>query len=68
MNLLALAAALVLAEAAPPSSVEGMAPVPGRPNLLVSGVPEDKPALGAYRTVALGLEGCSAKVSATRCG
>jgi dipeptidyl aminopeptidase/acylaminoacyl peptidase len=40
MNVLALAAALVLADATPPSTVEGMAPVPGRPNLLVSGVPE----------------------------
>jgi dipeptidyl aminopeptidase/acylaminoacyl peptidase len=45
MNLLVLAAALVLADAAPPSSVEGMAPVPGRPNLLVSGVPEIPAAL-----------------------
>ncbi|HEU4384575.1 MAG TPA: alpha/beta fold hydrolase [Anaeromyxobacteraceae bacterium] len=40
MHCLALAAALVLADAAPPSTVEGMAPVPGRPNLLASGVPE----------------------------
>ncbi|HET6921814.1 MAG TPA: S9 family peptidase [Anaeromyxobacteraceae bacterium] len=40
MDLLALAAALLLADAAPPSTVEGMAPVPGRPNLLASGVPE----------------------------
>jgi dipeptidyl aminopeptidase/acylaminoacyl peptidase len=40
MSLLALAAALVLADAAPPSTVEGMAPVSGRPSLLASGVPE----------------------------
>jgi len=35
---------------------------------LVSGVPEDKPALGAYRDVALPLEGCSSKRTATTCG
>jgi dipeptidyl aminopeptidase/acylaminoacyl peptidase len=40
MSLLALTAALVLADAALPSTVEGMAPVKGRPNLLASGVPE----------------------------
>ncbi len=39
MSLLLLAA-LVLADAASPSTVEDMAPVPGRPNLLASGVPE----------------------------
>lgn len=39
MSLLLLAA-LVLAGATSPSTVEGMAPVPGRPNLLASGVPE----------------------------
>ncbi|HYQ81059.1 MAG TPA: S9 family peptidase [Anaeromyxobacteraceae bacterium] len=40
MNLLALAAALVLADASPPSAVEGMTPVSGHPTLLASGVPE----------------------------
>jgi len=40
MRLLALAAALLLSDAAPPSAVEGIGAVAGRPNLLASGVPE----------------------------
>lgn len=35
---------------------------------LVDGTPTNKPALEAYRKVALALEGCTAKLTATRCG
>lgn len=45
MALPLLAAALLLAQAPPPSAVEGIAPAPGRPGLLVSGVPEIPEAL-----------------------
>jgi len=42
---LALAVALLASEPAPASSVDGMAPVPGRPALLQSGIPEIPSAL-----------------------
>jgi dipeptidyl aminopeptidase/acylaminoacyl peptidase len=45
MQALALAAALLAADPAPASSVDGMTPVPGRPGLLQSGIPEIPSAL-----------------------